>query len=156
MAETSNATLKITCRSLSQGYQPVLPVRLQLARSCENCQNHFGTLPKIWWTKECQHHGTHKRESDWELRRKVVSKKHSISTHFPKDRNCEGCEGTLARNALPMQYFEHGIIVHQRLTVLRRMVFLGKRYAEWLVPVCCRLAVKKRSGGRIPWNVTVF
>ena len=29
-----------------------------------------------------------------EFSRKVVSGRHGVFTHFPKDRNCEGCERT--------------------------------------------------------------
>ena len=30
-------------------------------------------------------------DSDWERPTKVASRKHSICTHFPKDRNCDIC-----------------------------------------------------------------
>ena len=39
-------------------------------------------------------HGSSSHESASEPLRKVVSGKHSICTHFPKDRNCEICQRT--------------------------------------------------------------
>ena len=39
-------------------------------------------------------HGSSSHESASEPVRKVVSGKHSICTHFPKDRNCEICQRT--------------------------------------------------------------
>ena len=52
----------------------------------------------------------------------------------------------------------HGIIVHKRLADLRRVVLLKGRCAEskrGLLLHCSNLAWTK-SGGRIPWNVTVI
>ena len=49
------------------------------------------------------------REAASEPRGKVVSGKHSIKTHFPKDRNCDICirtrkQGFLAEDALAEPY----------------------------------------------------
>ena len=50
------------------------------------------------------------QDSDWELPRKVVSRTHSVFSHFPKDRNCE-VRKSLAGNALVMQYLEQKTLV---------------------------------------------
>ena len=62
--------------------------------------NRSRALPQ-WWqnsqnigkTKECQHQGKTSQDSDSERPTKLVSKsrKHSVFTHLPTDRNCEIC-----------------------------------------------------------------
>ena len=45
---------------------------------------------------------------------KVVSGKHSMFTHFPKDRNCEvrkSTKGFLAENALEIKYLQQKTLV---------------------------------------------
>ena len=56
---------------------------------CVTCQNGYKNLLKILWTKEFQHTGdapgSSSRHSASGPLRKVVSDKHSIYTHLPKD-----------------------------------------------------------------------
>ena len=51
----------------------------------------------------------------------------------------------------------HGIIVHQRLTFLRRMVLLREWYEELKKVLLqhCYNPAWMRNGGMIPWSVTV-
>ena len=95
---------------------------------CMNCRTGCGSSGKIWSMKEVlQSRGTTRsldietlpsHELPMESRAKVEpgSGKHSIETHFPKDRNCDIClktkkRGHLAEDALVQSCPERKILV---------------------------------------------
>ena len=65
---------------------------------CLVCQNVWKNLQRILWMTVFQLIGTHPRvllvNQLQSREEKVVSGKHSIYTHFPKDRNCDICMRT--------------------------------------------------------------
>ena len=67
------------------------------------------------------------RDSDSERLTKVASRKHSIHTHFPKDRNCEICQrrpklrGPRAEDAMAEPYFVQKFLVTVNLETITDM-----------------------------------
>ena len=68
------------------------------------CQNGYNNLQRILWMKVLQLIGDAPASSSHEStsgpRGKVVSGKHSIYTHSPKDRNCDICMRTKKTRAV--------------------------------------------------------
>ena len=70
-------------------------IQINMKTTKEIRQNGYKSLRRILWTLGVPQHpdapASSSREPPLEPRGKVVSGKHSIYTHFPKDRNCDIC-----------------------------------------------------------------